>query len=418
MTLRPRAYADTCSKNNTDFKRDYRIVREDGCVRHIRSLARRVVTPDGSYKLVGVNIDITEDILRAEALETAQRQLKHDAGHDALTGLGNRRLLDEMTVALFDGLGDKDCYCVMHLDLDHFKQVNVTLGHLAGDHVLKTLADALVRVVGPLGASFRVGGDEFAVLIDEAPDEDTITSLCDVLIEEFAAPLSFAGEDCSVGVSIGYAFGVGRPNNPSDVFVNADAALYAAKYAGRSSYMAYSAGAAAQVNCVTSSRQAILNAIKSDQLVCVYQPQFDANTLEVIGAEALVRWDCPEHGLLAPDAFLPQAARVGLLAAIDACVFDIVARQQTQWVRDGVAYPTVSVNTSAERLRRDDLVENIRLVLEAHHKISLELLETALLDTIDGDLAAKLEALRGLDLRIELDDFGSGHSSAAALQVI
>lgn len=413
-----RAYADQCTANGAHFKRDYRIVREDGDVRHIRSLARSVAAPAGMIKLIGVNIDVTEDYQRAEALEMAQRQLKHEARHDALTGLGNRRRLDEMTLALFNRLTEADRYCVMHLDLDHFKQVNDTLGHLAGDYVLKTLANTLVRVVGGLGTSFRVGGDEFAVLFEDAPFEDTIVSLCDVLIEEFAAPLTYAGEDCSVGVSIGYAFGQGQPRNPSDVFVNADAALYAAKYAGRSSYRAYSADVSAQLECVTSSRQDLLKAIKTGQLTCVYQPQFDARTLDIVGAEALVRWNCPDKGLLTPDAFLPQAERVGLVAAIDACVFQIVTDQQNQWVQDGVDFPTIAVNTSAERLRRDDLVETIRAALKPHHKISLELLETAFLDTIDADLATKLHTLRGLGVRIELDDFGSGHSSVAALQAI
>lgn len=413
-----RTYAEACNAANADFKRDYRIVREDGGVRYIRSLARSVKTLDNTFRLIGVNIDITKDHQRAEALETAQRQLKHESRHDALTGLGNRRRLDEMTLALFNRVTRLDRYCVMHLDLDHFKQINDTLGHLAGDYVLETLAKTLLRVVGGLGTAFRVGGDEFAVLFEDAPFEDAIVSLCDVLIEEFAAPLTYEGEDCSVGVSIGYAFGEGQPRNPSDVFVNADAALYAAKYAGRSSYRAYSAAVSAQVECVTTSRQDILRAIRSDQLVCYYQPQFDARTLEIVGAEALVRWNCPDKGLLTPDAFLPQAERVGLLAAIDACVFRIVTDQQSRWVRDGVAYPIISINTSAERLNRDDLVENIRAALEPHHKISLELLETAFLDTIDDDLAAKLAALRRLGLRIELDDFGSGHSSVAALQAI
>lgn len=246
-----RAYSDECYARNADFNRDYRIIRDDGTVRHIRSLARNVTTPDKSFKLIGVNIDVTEDYLRAEALETAQRQLKHEARHDALTGLGNRRRLDEMKSALFNRLSDTDTYSVMHLDLDHFKQVNDTLGHLAGDHVLQQLAQVLVRAIGTSGTSFRVGGDEFVVLFEMAPSEQTMMGLCDALIEEFSAPMSYAGEDCTVGVSIGYAFGHGRPNNPSDVFVNADAALYDAKNAGRSSYRAYLSENAPQVSCVT-----------------------------------------------------------------------------------------------------------------------------------------------------------------------
>lgn len=412
------AYAEKCKVDNKDFRRDYRIIREDGSVRHIRSLARSVSAPGHPGRLVGVNIDVTKDYLRAEELQKAQAQLKYDARHDALTGLGNRRGLDEMTLALFNQLSDDDRYCVMHLDLDFFKQVNDTLGHMAGDHVLASIASVLVRVIGRLGTSFRVGGDEFAVLFESAPSEQVMIDLCETLVDQCSKPRTFANEDCTVSVSIGYAFGDGPPRNPSEVFVNADAALYAVKNAGRAGYQAYLPDIGARAACTTNIRQEILAAINADQLICYYQPQFDARTLQIVGAEALVRWNCPNRGVLTPDAFFPQAARAGLLPDIDACVFAIVARQQTAWANDGVPYPIISVNTSAERLRAPDLVDSVAQVLEGHHKISLELLETAFLDRIDDELAFKLNALRDLGLRIELDDFGSGHSSVAALQAI
>lgn len=412
------AYAEKCKVENTDFRRDYRIVREDGGVRHIRSLARSVVTPGQPSRLIGVNIDVTKDYLRAEELQKAQRQLKYDARHDALTKLGNRRSLDEKTLALFNRLKPDDCYCVMHLDLDYFKEVNDTLGHMAGDFVLSSIATVLSRAVGLRGTCFRVGGDEFAVLFEDAPSEQAIIELCEVLVTECSAPREFEGQDCSVSVSIGYAFGEGPPQNPSDVFVNADAALYAAKNAGRSGYQAYTAQIGAVSAKASNARHDILAAIRNDELICHYQPQFDAQTLEVVGAEALVRWNCPNRGLLTPDAFLPLAERAGLLPEIDACVLALVTNQQMVWADAGVPFPIISLNTSAARLRAPDLIDSIRAILQPYHRISLELLETAFLDTIDDDLAFRLNGLRDLGLRIELDDFGSGHSSVAALQAV
>lgn len=410
------AYAEKCKIENTDFRRDYRIVREDGGIRHIRSLARSVVSPGHPSRLIGVNIDVTKDYLRAEELQKAQHQLKYDARHDALTGLGNRRRLDEMTLALFNRLSATDQYCVMHLDLDHFKQVNDRLGHMAGDHVLASIAAVLERVIGRLGTSFRVGGDEFAVLFEEAPSEQRIIALCQALVRACAAPLSFGEQDCSVSASIGYAFGQGPPRNPSEVFVNADAALYAVKKEGRAGFKGYRAemGVAAPAALLRDSD----TAFKADELICHYQPQFDARTLDIVGAEALVRWHSPTRGVLAPDAFFPQAERAGRLPEIDARVFDIVTDQQTAWLEAGIPFPILSVNTSAVRLRAPDLITTVRAALKRHHKISLELLETAFLDTIDDALAVTLTALRDLGLRIELDDFGSGHSSVAALQAI
>lgn len=207
------------------------------------------------------------------------------------------------------------------------------------------------------------GGDEFAVLFEIAPPEQAITDLCEALVDQCAAPRQFGGEDCTVSVSIGYAFGEGPPRNPPKVFVNADAALYAVKHAGRSGFKVYALD-------------------------------------------------------LGPVSAIASQSRHEFLAAIDACVLANVMRQQTIWAREGASYPIISVNTSAARLRAPDLIDSMCKVLEAPHKMSLELVETAFLDTIDDELAFKLNALHDLGVRIELDDFGSGHSSVVALQAI
>jgi len=412
------AYADACQALDADFKRDYRIVRPDGKVRHIRSLARSVSGPGVESKLIGVNIDVTEDYLRAQELEHARRQLEHDSRHDPLTGLGNRRGLDEATAALFSRVAAGDRYAVMHLDLDHFKQVNDTLGHSAGDFVLCHVAATLRQVIGDAGLPFRVGGDEFAVLFEVAPSEQTLADMSEALIERLGRPLDYQGQQCSFGASIGYALGAGPPVNPSDVFIMADTALYSAKHAGRSCYRAYSPEVEAIVSQSANTRQDLIEALANDEIICHYQPQFDARSLEIVGAEALVRWQCPSRGLLTPDKFLPQALDAGLIPEIDEHVLRIVARQQDLWARAGVPFPTVSLNTSRARLKEDTLIEHLRDILKPHHRIAFELLETAFLDKLDSALAFKLDTLRDMGIRIELDDFGSGHSSVAALQAV
>ncbi|MEO1314698.1 MAG: PAS domain-containing protein, partial [Pseudomonadota bacterium] len=156
-----KAYADHCQKNNLGFNRDYRVIRQDGAVRHVRSLARVVRTTKTESKLIGVNIDVTEDYQRAEELETARRKLEYDSRHDALTGLANRRLLDESSTQLFKDIRADQRYAVLHVDLDHFKQINDTLGHAAGDAVLVHVATHLKEIIGAAGLVSRVGGDEF-----------------------------------------------------------------------------------------------------------------------------------------------------------------------------------------------------------------------------------------------------------------
>lgn len=227
------AYADHCQANGLDFRRDYRILRPDGEVRYIRSRACQVQGPNGAPRLIGANIDITDDMRRTEELEQAKAQLRHDSRHDALTGLGNRRLLDETVATSRD---TTDPYAVLHLDLDYFKTVNDTFGHAAGDAVLVEVANRLRAVVQAGGLICRTGGDEFAIYLQTAPDKAALGQLCDEIVSAMAQPIPYNGHLCQIGVSIGCAIGKGWFACHSDIFLRADAALYAAKNAGRNCY--------------------------------------------------------------------------------------------------------------------------------------------------------------------------------------
>jgi diguanylate cyclase (GGDEF)-like protein/PAS domain S-box-containing protein len=412
------AYSEECKRQKTDFNRDYRIVRPNGEVRHIRSLARNVAAPNTHGKLIGVNIDVSDDYFRTQELELARNQLEHDSRHDALTGLGNRRKSNEETQALFRVIGPDDCYAVLQLDLDHFKRVNDMLGHAAGDYVLRRVAKILKTVIGDLGTAFRTGGDEFTILLKSAPPEKVLKKVCEEIIKGIGTPATFEGEDCTVGVSIGYATGKGVPKKPSQTFIKADNALYAAKHAGRSTYLRYSAARDMQRGPYRTSRQDIIEAMRKRELICHFQPQFDADTLEIVGAEALVRWQCPKRGLLLPEQFLSQAVQSEVVAEIDGYVLHYVLEQQDRWSAEGVNYPRISVNVSKARLQANDLAAQIKTIIMPHHKINFELLETAFLDHIDTRLAFTFDALRDLGIRFQLDDFGTGHSSVAALKAV
>ncbi len=412
------AYSDECQRLGTDFKRDYRIVRPSGKVRHIRSLARTVSAPNTPTKLIGVNFDITEDYRRTEELEIARSQLEYDALHDQLTGLGNRRGLDKLTATVFNRMSQGSPYAAMHIDLDHFKDVNDTLGHSAGDFVLSKVSDILCDIIGKAGACFRVGGDEFAVFFETAPSLENLDSLCERVIAAISAPLRFEGQNCAVGASIGYAVGTGIPTSQSAIFIEADTALYAAKRAGRFCYRAYDDKICAEFHHFSNARQDLKEALQADQIVCFLQPQYDATTLEIVGAEALVRWQCPKRGLLTPAQFLPNAVDAGLLGAIDQCVFERVAALQTEWHALGLDYPRISVNISRARLEDEALIGQTRDVLLAHHRFTFELLETTFYDSPSDALLYTLDALREMGIRIELDDFGTGHSSVKALQAL
>jgi diguanylate cyclase (GGDEF)-like protein len=412
------AYSDHCQRHGLDFQRDYRIVRPDGEVRHIRSLAGFVAKASRHGKLTGVNIDVTEDYHRTAQLEEARAQLEYDSRHDALTGLANRRLLDERKEALCEQ-ATPDCrYAVLHLDLDYFKQINDTLGHAAGDAVLVHVAQRLSDLIGDAGLVCRSGGDEFVVLFEAAPEVDELHHLCQLIVTAFQEPFHYDDHHCAFGLSIGCAFGQGAPRQRTEIFIHADSALYAAKQAGRGGYRIYSKGTTAAAQPEAHARQALLDALLHGEIVCHYQPQFDARTSRLVGAEALVRWQSPEHGLLKPDAFMPLAATLGLADRIDAAMFEQVTTQQSRWFAEGLVFPTIAMNVSMDRFESAALLDHVRNLIQPHNAITFELLETAFLDDLSTDQVARLAALRAFNVGIDLDDFGSGHSSVAAMQAI
>lgn len=410
-------YAAECQRENRDFQRDYRIVRVDGQIRHIRSLARHVSLPKVGNKLIGVNIDVTEDVLQREELERARGQLEYDAGHDALTGLGNRRLLEEACNALYARLEPDESYCVVLIDLDHFKRINDELGHAAGDAALIRAADIIARVVATYGQAFRIGGDEFVALLEQCPDTGTMQRLCQEIIACISEPFEFEGQIADYGASIGYAKGTGVPEPRTDVFVKADEALYSAKRAGRFCYRAADdAIQAPQLQADFADRE-LAQAIDNGEIFCLYQPQFEPLSMNLSGLEAIARWNSPKRGIVPPAQFLGRAAEAGYISAIDRVVFDEVVQQQTIWHGDGLSIPIVSVNVSKRRLQYGRLGEQIER-LKPYHKLSFELLETAMFDELEDDTRFVIDMVRAAGIRIELDDFGSGHSSIVALQSI
>jgi len=409
------AYAAECDLYHRDFNRDFRIVRPGGTVRHVRSLARKV---NETGMLIGVNIDVTDDYQRAQELEAARAKLEHDALHDELTGLGNRRALDQAANALFNRIPDEGRYAVMQIDLDHFKTVNDTLGHSAGDFVLRQVAQSLRDIVEPLGRAYRVGGDEFSILFEDAPAKGALNALSEKLIEALSTPMSFEGQSCAVGASVGYAIGKGPPESHSSIFIDADTALYSAKRAGRFTYRAYTDAIGKEFHVVANARNDLQEALNEDEIVCFLQPQYDVDTLEIVGAEALVRWQSPTRGLLTPDQFLPSAMDAGLMEAIDRCVFQRVTNLQTAWRNEGLVYPRISVNVSRARFEDEGFLVQTREALGDHHRIAFELLETTFYDTPSSDTLLKLDALRDLGIRIEMDDFGTGYASVKALQAL
>lgn len=410
--------SDLALRTRTDFRADYRVVRPDGEIRYVRSASRYVDVSGTAGKMLGVNIDVTDDYARAEELEHARQLLEHDSRHDALTGLANRRLLDETTTALIERSGPNDHFAVLHIDLDHFKQVNDTFGHAAGDRVLVRVAETLCALVGDDGLVCRNGGDEFVVLIQNFENEMALRELCQDMIVQMAEPMIMQGQVRSIGLSIGCVISLGDIEDASEVFINADVALYAAKSAGRSCYKMFVPGLRSISSIDVTTYHDLAAAMDNGEVTCHFQPQFDMMGLQVVGAEALVRWNCPTRGLVMPDEFIPAAQATGLCGRLDACVLDFVLEEQNRWAAAGREVLTIALNVSMTRLLEPDLIEQITAKLQPHHSISFELLETAFLDHRTPEMDKVLSKIRRAGIRIDLDDFGSGHSSVVAVQSV
>ncbi|MEJ6396485.1 EAL domain-containing protein [Yoonia sp. 208BN28-4] len=414
--------ANHCLRTGKEFNQDFRIVRPDGTIRHVRSRAAQYTDDVGVRRVIGVNWDITEDRQRAEvlrqanalaqkqneALETARAEMEHSALHDALTGLANRRLLDDAEKS------SRGKAVVLHIDLDRFKQINDTLGHAAGDEVIIHVAN-LLRKHAPQNATVaRVGGDEFVILLPQMPADGVLESLADTIITAAAEPLTIKGHACRFGMSVGIATSA-EGETGSALFANADMALYLAKNDGRGRYRFFTEDLKIAMQTKNRLADEILAGLQNHEFYCLYQPQFHADTLNLSGVEALVRWRHPDGSMRSPDSFLPVAEELNVVGRIDQMVLDQAIADTLHWQKRGLPVPRMSVNVSARRLLDPDLPANLACLKKAPGEFAFELLESVFLDAHDEQLAANLACIRDLGIDIEVDDFGTGHASIVGL---
>jgi diguanylate cyclase (GGDEF)-like protein len=410
-----------------DYDLSYRIIRPDGDVRFIHSRVSFQNDLIGGPILVGINWDATGEHERSVALETANRlaaarnaeleaaraEMEHNALHDTLTGLPNRRKLDQ--VQREHGARPQGRFAILHIDLDRFKQINDVYGHDVGDFVLRNTADILRDCVPDGALVARVGGDEFAILVPDAPDEPALSLLAAHLIQRAAQPVSYLGNECRYGISIGIAVAEGDAADGKSLFVNADLALYRAKNEGRGRFCFFREAMRTQAMAVKQRADEILAGIERDEFFCVYQPQFCAQTLRITGVEALVRWQSPRLGVMQPSDFLTLAEEMNLLARIDQIVLRKCSADFRLWAREGLAVPRLSVNLSKSRLRDPNLARELAGLNLMEGRLSLELLESNFLDVEDEVVSANIRSARQSGIEIEVDDFGTGHASIVSL---
>jgi diguanylate cyclase (GGDEF)-like protein len=410
------------------YHSEFRIVTPQGIVRNIRAIGAVYSEPEGGRRMLGVNWDVSadaalnENLRRANAvsearnaeLEAAHARIEHNALHDSLTGLPNRRFLDQWLLhhpssALTAGPG----LALLHIDLDRFKQINDTLGHAAGDAVLVHVADVLRARVSADDFVARIGGDEF-VMVCHTDDEARLAGIADAIVTEMRRPTIHKGHACRFGVSVGIAAEQGEVD-ARRLLVNADIALYRAKSRGRNRFEFFNRALEAEVVRTKRIADEILNGLDTGQFVAYFQPQFDARTREIIGAEALVRWNHPTEGLLSPAAFLDIAEDLNVVATIDRLVLEQSLAAMAVWKQAGLCVPRVSVNVSARRLQDDQLIASLCDLAIPHGTIAFELVESIFLDETDEMVRRNIEQIKDLGIDIEIDDFGTGYASIVSL---
>jgi diguanylate cyclase (GGDEF)-like protein/PAS domain S-box-containing protein len=373
-----------------------------------------LVDPGG--KVIGY-ASLVQDV--TERLNT-ERTIHYMAHHDALTGLPNRRLMqDRLNQAIMNARRKQKHVAVLFLDLDRFKVVNDSLGHDAGDLVLKDVAQRLQGCVREIDTVSREGGDEFVVVLPDLDRPENARVVADKILKELARPMEIAGQEIHVSTSIGISH---YPNDASDVnhlLKHADSAMYQAKDAGRNTIRFFTG----DLNFLMSRRLEIegklRRAIENEEFFLRYQPQVELTTGRIVGLEALIRWNDPEKGEVFPNDFIFIAEELGLIVPIGEWVFRTACRQLKVWTDAGLPAVRVSINISPRQFMSRRLVPMLKGVLEETGadagRIELEITETMIMRNLEQSLAT-LEELRALGMQVTVDDFGVGYSSLGQLK--
>jgi diguanylate cyclase (GGDEF)-like protein len=308
---------------------------------------------------------------------------------------------------------------VLFLDLDHFKKVNDSLGHAVGDHLLQLVANRLQLSVRKEDTLARMGGDELAIVLGSLDDVRYAATVAQKILDELARPFEIDGRDLFVSTSIGISI---YPPNGLDAIAllkNADAAMYMAKSDGRNSYHFYSNEMSAGVCESFSLETSLYRALEREELLLHFQPQVSLQSGNIVGVEALVRWQHPEMGLLSPAMFIPLAEENGLIVAIGKWVLHTACAQAKAWQNDGLTPVRIAVNISGRQLEQGDIVQEVHAVLEDTGLdpayLELELTESSVMKRAERAVKT-LDALRELGITIAIDDFGTGYSSLSYLK--
>ena len=362
---------------------------------------------------VAILSDITE-------IKQSEKRLEYLAHYDQLTKLPNRMLFnDRLSQAITRAERHKDSLAIMYIDLDGFKQVNDILGHTAGDELLKTVADRLKICVREEDTIARLGGDEFSIIINELHSIDFLHVLAKRITEELSISLNYEGREINVTGSIGVATFPSNGNDEETLLRHADQAMYYAKQLGRNTYQFFDPAIKADIIHRIHLGSDLRSAIKNDEFFMQFQPKYDLIKGKVVGVEALVRWQHPEHGIIQPIDFIPFSEDSDLIIPIGRKIIDLVCQHAQIWRTNGHEVLPIAINISARQFRYDSFVEYFQNILKETNvpasMLELEVTESLLMTDIENTISM-LNELKSMGFKISIDDFGTGYSSLSYLK--
>ena len=384
------------------------------------SVRSEISGSDAVARLSGALDQMAEQVgRRVQRLETNEERIRQIAYHDPLTELPNRRLFQELLLReIAQAKRTEACLGVVILDLDHFKDVNDSLGHTFGDLLLKRVAKRLQRILREDDLVARLGGDEFALLLPRATRPEDLLMVVRRLLSACRQPFQLDWREVLTSASIGVSFYPQDGHSPEALMRNADSALYQAKRKGRNNLQIFDRSMNQAVHLRLQLEQDLRKALKRDEMTLVYQPLVSLRDGRIVGLESLARWEHPERGIVDPDDFIPLAEETGLMPTLGSQVLELACRQIGIWRDRGLPIVPVSVNVSVRQLQTGDFVGLVRHIL-LEHDISPELIQFEITENVASEGATKIlehiSALNRLGTQVAIDDFGTGYSSFSYL---
>jgi len=398
------------------FQNEHRVKHSDGsyCWVLIRGLAVRDQNGK-AYRIAGSLTDIT-------ARKRTEEKLEHDAVHDALTGLPNRKKFKQCLETSLRRIkhDPSHLFAVLFIDIDRFKTINDSMGHQAGDELLLTITRKLNALVRPNDVVARLGGDEFVILVENINDRSQVLQIAERILITLQQPMKILGQKIYTSASIGIAMGSGEYEKPEDLVRDADIAMYQAKTNGKGRFEVFEEGMHTGAVSLMKLEIDLRRAHENEEFVLHYQPIVALQSEEIIGFEALVRWNHPTRGMVPPSEFIPVAEDTGLILLIGKWVLREACRQMNEWQSkfDSSESMIISVNLSARQVERKSLVEEIASTLKETQLpprcLRLEITESVIMNNPEQAIES-VKQLREMGVRVSIDDFGTGYSSLGYL---